>query len=174
MDPMQRPEANEYFEYYGTYIGKVPDGDILAILEAELGKTLGLLGVLSDEEADYRYAPEKWSIKEVLGHIIDTERLFSHRALSFARNDPAPLPSMEQDDWAKFNNASRRTLAELLDELSAVRRSTIALFRSFDAEMWMRRGTASGYDFSVRTFPWIIAGHEMHHRGVLEEVYLNR
>lgn len=169
---MQRPEASEYFEYYGRYIEKVPEGDILSILESELAETLDLLDGLTEERANYRYAPGKWSVKEVIGHLIDVERLFSYRALSFARNDPAPLPSMEQEDWAKFNNASQRTLSELLMEFVAARRSSIAMFRSFDDGMWERQGTASGYRFSVRTFPYIIAGHERHHRGVLQERYL--
>ena len=169
---MQRPEASEYFEYYGLYIDKVPEGEILSILESELGETLNLLDGLPVERANYRYEPGKWSVKEVIGHLIDVERLFSYRALSFARNDPAPLPSMEQDDWAGFNNAAQRSLPDLLGELAAVRRASIALFRSFDDEMLARQGTASGYEFSVRTFPYIIAGHERHHRGILQDRYL--
>jgi uncharacterized damage-inducible protein DinB len=169
---IQRPDPSEYFEYYGRYITQVPEGDILTILTEELQRTLDLLGSVPPDRGDFSYAPGKWSIKEVIGHLIDAERLFAYRALSFARRDPAHLPSMEQDDWAGVSNAAERTLEALADELEAVRRSSILLFGGFDDEMMALRGVASGYEFSVRSIPYIIAGHEIHHRGVLEERYL--
>ncbi len=168
---MKRPQPSEYYEYYGTYINRVPEGNILQILEQENKATARLLGGIAEEHAGYRYAPDKWSIKEVVGHLIDTERVFGYRALSIARADPAELPSMEQDDWAMASNADKRTLPELTLEFVAARQSHVALFESFDSEMWGRRGIASGYEFTVRTFPYILAGHEIHHRKVLIERY---
>ena len=170
---IKRPQPDEYFEYYGRYIDKVPDGDICSILANELQVTLDLLGKVPPDREDYAYAPGKWSIKEVIGHVTDAERVFAYRALSFARRDPAHLPSMEENDWVRVSNATQRPLPELADEFAAVRRSSIALFSSFDDEMSQLRGTASGCEFSVRSIAYIIAGHEIHHRGVLEERYLS-
>ena len=169
---MQRPDPSEYHEYYHRYIDKVPDGDVIVLLSTELERTLALLGRVSSERADYRYQPGKWSIKDVIGHVIDSERTFAYRALSFARNDPASLPSFEQEQYARFSNASRRPLRELAEELECVRKSNVLLFKSFDEDMWTRRGIASDVSFTVRTFPYIIVGHEIHHRRVLEERYL--
>ncbi len=169
---IKRPKPDEYFEYYGRYVGKVPDGDILAILADESQRTLDLLRKVPSEREDYAYASGKWSIKEVIGHVTDAERVFAYRALSFARRDPAHLPSMEENDWARVSNAAQRTLAELADEFAAVRCSSLLLFSGFDDEMSRLRGTASGCEFSVRSIAYIIAGHERHNRGVLEERYL--
>ncbi len=169
---MQRPEPSEHNEYYGLYIGKVPEGNIISILDQQLAQTLDTLSNLPPERADYAYEPGKWTIKEVMGHLIDTERVFAYRALHFARKDPAPMPSLEQDDWAGASNASTRSLEDLLEDFAAVRKSNIALFKSFSDETWMRRGTASGFEFTVRTFPYIIVGHEIHHRLLLQERYL--
>ena len=169
---IKRPQPDEYFEYYGRYIDKVPDGDICSILADELQTTLDLLGKVPPGREDFAYAPGKWSIKEVVGHVTDAERVFAYRALSFARRDPAQLPSMEENDWAEISNAAQRSLPELADEFAAVRRSSITLFNGFDDEVSQLRGMASGCEFSVRSITYILAGHEMHHRGVLEERYL--
>ncbi|MGH9462730.1 MAG: DinB family protein [Vicinamibacteria bacterium] len=169
---MQRPDPSEYHEYYHRYIDKVPEGDVIVLLSTELEQTLALLGRVPSERADYRYTSDKWSIKEVVGHVIDSERMFAYRALSFARNDPASLPSFEQEQYARFSNASRRPLRELAEELEWVRKSNLLLFKSFDEGMWTRRGIASDVSFTVRTFPYIIVGHEIHHRRVLEERYI--
>lgn len=171
---MKRPEPSEYFEYYGRYVDLVPEGDILVVLAAEMQRTLDVLAGVGPELADHRYAPEKWSVKEVVGHVIDAERVFGYRALHFARRDPAPLPSMEQNDWAEHSNAATRSLESLAGEFELVRRSHIALFRGFDEQLSKLSGTASGYEFSVRTFPYLMAGHEIHHREVLLERYLDR
>jgi hypothetical protein len=169
---MNRPHPSEYFEYYGRYVDLVPEGDVLVILAAEMQRTLDVLAGVGPDMADYRYAPEKWSVKEVIGHIIDAERVFGYRALHFARRDPAPLPSMEENDWARASNAATRSIRSLAGEFELVRRSHIALFKSFDEELSMLSGTASGYEFSVRTCPYLRAGHEIHHRGVLLDRYL--
>lgn len=169
---MRRPEPSEYDAFYRTYVDKVPAGDVLEILDREGACTVALLSGVPRERETYRYAPDKWTIRELVGHLIDTERLFAYRALAFARADPAPLPGMDQDVWAEASNAARRPLAELRDELALVRRSSVALFAGFDDAAWDRRGVASGCEFTVRAFPFIIAGHEIHHRGVLEARYL--
>jgi len=167
-----RPNPSEYFEYYGRYIRRVPDRDVLSVLANSLEETLALLVDVPVRLEEYRYAPGKWSLREVIGHIIDTERVFANRAFHFARRDPAPLPSMEQDDYARASNAARRPLRDLAAELEAVRRSSILLFSSFDEAMLGLRGTASGYEFTVRSIPFIVAGHEIHHRSVIVERYL--
>ncbi len=169
---MKRPDPSEYFEYYGRYVDLVPEGDILVILAAQMQQTLDVLAGVDSDQADYRYAPEKWSVKEVVGHMIDAERVFGYRALHFARRDPAPLPSMEENDWARASNAAARSIQSLAGEFELVRRSHIALFRSFDEELSMLSGTASGYELTVRTFPYLMVGHEVHHRGVLLDRYL--
>jgi uncharacterized damage-inducible protein DinB len=169
---IERPNPSEHDEYFGRYIRLVPEGDILAILESELETTLGLLATIVTDKETYRYADGKWSIREVIGHIIDSERMFQYRALAFARRDPTHLPSFEEDDYARESNAHSRPLAELAAEFESVRRSTLTLFQSFDDEISRRSGKASVYEFSVRSFAYILAGHEMHHRGVIEERYL--
>ncbi|UCF19617.1 MAG: DinB family protein [Gemmatimonadota bacterium] len=167
-----RLQPSDYFEYYGLYVDKVPKGNVLSLLEEKHLETQELLAEIPEERADYRYASGKWSVKEIIGHLIDSERVFGYRALSFARGDPAHLPSMEQDDWAAASNAALRPLADLASEFGIVRRSHIALFAGFDDSMWKRRGTASGFEFTVRSFPYIILGHELHHLDVLRERYL--
>ena len=135
-----RPDASEYAPYYEKYISLVPAGEVVATLSEQLDETLALLRGLSEEQAGARYAPDKWSIKEVVGHVIDTERIFSHRALRFARNDQTPLPGYEQDDYVRAAGFDRRTLADIASEFEHVRRATLALLRSLDAEAWLRRG----------------------------------
>ncbi len=169
---MQRPQPSEYEEYYSLYVNQVPDGDILQILSHGVRRTAALLSGLPAEWETYRYEPGKWSVREVVGHVIDVERVFAYRALSIARADPAPLPGMDQDVWSAASNAADRPLARQLEDLTRARASSIAMFESFDGAVWEATGTASGYPFTVRTFPWILAGHETHHRRVLEERYL--
>ncbi len=170
---LQRPSQEEYEAYYSTYIDQVPDGDVLEILSTEIVTTLDLLASISPELEAHRYASDKWSVREVVGHIIDTERIFAHRAFSFARADAATLPGMDQDDYMAASNAAVRPLAELAAELEAVRRSTLALFRGLPDAAWTRSGVASGFSFSIRTFPFIVAGHEIHHRRGLVDNYLS-
>lgn len=167
-----RPNPSEYFEYYDRYIRRVPERDVLSVLADGLEETLALLDDVPVELEECRYALGKWSLREVIGHIIDTERVFAYRAFHFARRDPAPLPSMEQDEYAEASNAGRRPLGDLAEEFEAVRRSSILLFGSFDDTMLGLRGIASGREFSVRCIPYIVAGHEIHHRSVIIERYL--
>lgn len=170
---LSRPGDDEHAPYYGRYVRQVPDGDVLDILARGAAGTVALLEPLDESKAEYRYAPGKWSIKEVLGHVIDVERVFAQRALHFARKDPAPLPSLEQDDWVETGHFDRRALTSLLEEFGAVRASSVALFRGFDPAVWENRGVASGVEFTARSIPFIIAGHELHHRQVLEARYLS-
>ncbi|MDX1494282.1 MAG: DinB family protein [Longimicrobiales bacterium] len=171
MSAWGRPDPSEHADYYGRYIAQVPDGDIMETLRDQLPGTLALLEVPEEREM-YRYEEGKWSLREVVGHMVDTERMFAFRGLSMARSDDVDLPAMDQDEWAARSNAHRRPLADLTKEWIAVRRSTVHLFASMDPEMAHRRGRASGYDFTVRSFPWIIAGHELWHRQLIRRFYL--
>jgi uncharacterized damage-inducible protein DinB len=166
-----RPQASEYAPFYEKYIAMVPDGEIEETLEAQLRETRLLLGSLSEAGAEFRYAEGKWSVKEVLGHISDTERIFAYRMLRIARADQTPLAGFEQDDYVKTGNFPARPLVELLEEFTAVRRASIVLLHSFDAAAWLRRGVANQKEVSVRALAYILAGHERHHRQVLQERY---
>ncbi|MGH7658089.1 MAG: DinB family protein [Gemmatimonadales bacterium] len=170
--PSARPAADECDSYYFTYIRKVPDGDVVARLEAQIQDSLDLLEPLDETRAGHRYEPGKWSVRDVVGHLVDTERIFAARALHFARRDPSPLPGMEQDDYVREAGAGDRPLKDLLAEWQAVRAATVALFRGLPGEVWSRSGIASGKEFTTGSLAWIIAGHELHHRGVLQERYL--
>lgn len=169
---LARPKSDEYVEYYGLYVKRVDGDDAIGTMATNLDSTLTLLGSVDEERANHRYAPGKWSVKQVVGHMTDVERVFGVRALAFARCDQAARPGFEQDDYVANANFDKRTLADVVDEFKHVRMSTLAMFRSFDDEMWSRRGVASGFEFTVRSFPFIIAGHEIHHVGVLKERYL--
>jgi len=169
---MRRPDPNEYHEYYGRYIALVSDGDIVETLERQMEATQALLASVPAEKEEYRYAPGKWSLREVVGHLIDTERTFAFRCLWIARAAPDPLPSFEQDDWARVSNAGSRPLAELAEEWAVLRRDNVLFLRSLTEEAAGRAGIASGRSFTARSFPWIIAGHELYHRALIERDYL--
>lgn len=174
MTTMTRPDRSEAAEYYFTYIDRVEDGtDICRILEAQLPETLELLRGIPDERSSHRYAPGKWSIREVVSHISDTERVFVFRAFWFARGLDQPLPSFDQDVAVAAAGAEARTWSSLVDEFEAVRGATLAFFRSLPAEGWMRRGTASGNPFTVRALAYATAGHATHHLALLRERYLS-
>ncbi len=168
----ERPGSDEYREMYGGYVDRVPPGDIVERLRTQLDGTLGLVTALPPAGADYAYAPGKWSVKQVIGHLADAERVMSMRAVCFARGEAAPLPPFEEDAYVANAGFERRTLASLVDELRAVRAATIALFDGLPSEAWTRQGTASGHPITVRALAWVIAGHELHHRAILEERYL--
>jgi DinB superfamily len=168
---MKRPEATEYAEHYGTYISKVPGTDVLSVLESQRLQMLQLFAGRTERDGSFRYAPGKWTVKECLGHIIDTERIFTYRALRFGRGDQTPLPGFEQDDFVRNGGFVARPLAELAEEFGAVRSASIALFRSFDEAAWSRRGVASQKEVTVLALGFITAGHQIHHRMILEERY---
>jgi hypothetical protein len=166
-----RPTSSEYAPAYGGYVSAVPEGDLLSLLERQGRETVALLRGVSEKKSQYRYAPEKWSIREVVGHVNDAERVFTYRALRFARADATPLPSFDENAWGDASNADSRALAEHLEELAAVRAATLALFRGFSEEQFARSGVASNHEITVRALAYITAGHERHHVKVLREKY---
>jgi hypothetical protein len=167
-----RPEPGEYAPYYDRYISLVPGNDILATLDEQRRQTLLLLSGRTEADGDLRYAPDKWSLKELLGHLNDTERIASYRALRIARADTTPIEGFEQDDYVRNGPFARRPLADLVEDYIAVRRATLSLFRNLDEAAWTRRGVANNNEVTVRALAYIIAGHELHHRRVMEEKYL--
>jgi uncharacterized damage-inducible protein DinB len=169
---IDRPDETEYLPYYAGYISLVPEGDILDVLSKQSDETLALLRSIPESQGGLRYAPGKWSVKELVGHLVDSERVFSYRALRFARNDQTPLPGYEQDDYISNASFDACALGDLAAEFESVRRSTLFLFKHLDEEAWMRRGLANESEVSVRALAYLIAGHELHHRGILRERYL--
>ncbi|MGO8809094.1 MAG: DinB family protein [Candidatus Sulfotelmatobacter sp.] len=171
-----RPQPGEYAPYYDRYIslvqGNAQGNGILAALDEQRRQMLLLLSGRTEADGDLRYAPEKWSLKEVLGHINDTERILSYRALRIARGDATPIEGFEQDDYVRNGPFARRPLADLIEDYIAVRRATVSLFRGLDDIAWARRGVASKNEVTVRALAYIIAGHELHHRRIIEEKYL--
>jgi hypothetical protein len=166
-----RPEANEYGQFYGGYISLVGGDDILTTLEQQRRDTMLLLSGRCEEDGDVRYAPGKWSVKEVLAHLNDTERIFAYRALRIARNDKTPLSGFEQDDYVREGGFGNCALSDLIEDFIAVRRATVSLLRNLDDDAWMRRGTANNSEVSVRALAYLIAGHELHHRRILQDRY---
>jgi len=168
-----RPDATEYMPYFDRYISLVPEGDIVSTLGRQLDETLALLQSVPEERAGFRYAPDKWSIKELLGHMIDSERIFAYRALRFARNDATPLAGFEQDDYILGGSFDDYPLQELAEEFASVRRSTLLLFKHLSEEAWLRKGSANENEISVRALAYILAGHELHHTEILRTRYLS-
>jgi uncharacterized damage-inducible protein DinB len=168
----KRPKTSEYAPFYEGYISLVPEGEVLEILETQLQDWQRLLGDQSEQAADFRYAPDKWSMKEVLGHVSDSERIFAYRLLRIARGDQTPLAGFEQDDYVRTANSCARKKSDLLEELAVVRRATIALVSSLDDAAWVRRGVANQKEISAAALAFLIAGHERHHRLILEQRYL--
>ena len=167
----ERPAAEEHAPYYGRYIAQVADGDVVAILEKQTEDFAGVMRWVPEAKAGHRYAEGKWSVREVVGHLSDSERIFTYRALRIARNDQTPLPGFDEKSFVANGTFEQRTLTNVLDEFLAVRRASIALFGSFTADEWLRRGTASDKPISVRALAWIVAGHERHHLKMLRESY---
>ena len=167
-----RPQPGEYAPYYDRYISLVPANDILAALEDQRRQMLLLLCGRAEADGDLRYAPDKWSLKEVLGHVNDTERIMSYRALRISRGDATPIEGYEQDDYVRNGPFARLPLADLIEDYIAVRRATISLFRNLDEGAWSRRGVANKNEVTVRALAYIIAGHELHHGRIIEEKYL--
>jgi uncharacterized damage-inducible protein DinB len=167
-----RPDATEFAPFYAGYVAAVPEGDILSILRRGGSEWETVLATLPEARADYRYAEGKWSIRQVVGHLSDAERIFSYRALRIARGDQSPLASFDENAYAETAGSDRRTLSALAAELKIVREGTIALFNSLPEEAWTRTGTASGKTVSVRALAYITAGHAEHHLKILRERYL--
>jgi hypothetical protein len=167
-----RPATTEFAAYYGKYIELVQGDDVVPALERQISATLALLRGLTEAQGNHRYESDKWSIKEVVGHVIDAERIFAYRALRIGRNDQTPLAGFEQDGYVTNANFDGAALADLAGELELVRESNLAMFRQFSPEAWQRQGTASEHPVSVRALAYIIAGHELHHVALLRTRYL--
>lgn len=166
-----RPEPGEYAPYYDRYISLIPGTDILGTLDAQRRQMLILLSGGDETDGDFRYAPEKWSAKEVLGHVCDTERIFAYRMLRISRGDRTPIEGFEQDDYVRNGPFAKIALAEVIEDYIAVRRATLTLLRNLDDQAWARRGIANKNEVSVRALAYLTAGHELHHRRILEEKY---
>ena len=169
---IERPGSNEYAPFFAAYIALVPDGDVLSLLSAQVEETAALLAGLTETQARYRYAPGKWSVKDVVGHVADAERVFAYRALRFARNDKTPLSGFDENVFAAAANFDARPLAGIIEELRLVRRATMSLYRSFTPEMIARRGVSNEKELTVRALIYITAGHERHHVRMLQKKYL--
>jgi hypothetical protein len=169
--PTERPKPGEYTPYYDRYISLIPGNDIIGTLAAQLPKTVALLDSRGEADGAFRYAPGKWTVKEAVGHVIDTERIMSYRALRIARNDRTPIEGFEQDDYVRDGPFADLRLADLVEEFKSVRAATVAFFRGLRPTDWTRRGIANKNEISVRALAYVIAGHELHHRHILEERY---
>lgn len=172
MKPSQL-QSTEYASYYGNYIAQVTDEyTLIEELEISLHRFIKFVQDIPMDKFDYRYAEGKWTIKDIIQHIIDAERIFSYRALRFARNDKAELPGFEENEYVEEANGNQRSIMELLTELSSVRHATLLLFKSFNEEQLCRIGIASNNPMSVRAIGFVIIGHQNHHQKIFEERYL--
>lgn len=167
-----RPQAGEFNPYYSQYIDLVPEGDILGGLETQFSETFAMLKAIPESRAGFRYAEGKWSVKELLGHLSDAERIFVYRALCVARGDAQSLPGFEEDDYVRGAAFDTRSFASIVSEFETVRAATLSFFRNLSDDGWKRQGTANGSAVSVRAIAYILAGHERHHRQVLKDRYL--
>jgi len=168
-----RPETNEYAAALADYISAIgEDEDVLAVLGQQLDEILARFRGVPPVRGDFRYAPGKWTLKDIVGHLADTERVFAYRALSIARGDPAALPSFDDQAWVAEVGAGDRALLEMVEEWGQVRRATLALLRHLPAAAWYRRGIANSQPISVRALAYVIAGHTRHHLEVVEARYL--
>lgn len=166
-----RPAADEYPAFFAGYVKSVPEGDIVALMRTLGAELKSVVEKIPEDRGSHRYAEGKWSIKTVLGHLIDAERIFSYRALRVARGDQTPLPGFEENDYARIAGSDARTIADLAGEVASVRESTARLFESLPDDAWARRGTVNGGGISVRALAYITAGHAKHHLNVLRERY---
>lgn len=167
---MNKPELDEYAEYYDRYISLV-EGDVLPMLDRQPAELRAMFAALPEEKGTYKYAEDKWTLKEVLSHLIDGERFFAYRMLRISRGDKTPIEGFEQDDYIENSNANSRSFDELLDEFDLQRRSNMLFVRNLSDEATQRLGTASGYTVSVRALVYIMAGHVRHHVKILKERY---
>ncbi len=168
-----RPEKDEYAEYYANYVSLAEDADIVAALGNQIDELRNLLDGISPDKENFRYAEGKWSVRELLGHIIDGERVFSYRALRISRGDETPLAGFEENEYVAASNFNESNFADLVEEFALLRQSNSLMFQNLTDEMWSRRGTASGAAVSVRALAFIMVGHVRHHTNILRERYLN-
>jgi uncharacterized damage-inducible protein DinB len=171
---LQRPTESEYPNYYQPYIKLVPDGGIVQTLQENLLAVVKLFEGISEEDGLHRYAPGKWSVKEVLGHIIDTERIMSYRLMRAARGDQTPLAGFNENDYVQAAQTNSLSMEAILEEFKATRNATITLIQNTPIDAWANKGNANGMEITTRSIAYIIAGHEMHHRKIVEERYLKK
>jgi uncharacterized damage-inducible protein DinB len=171
---ISRPNRTEYADFYANYISKVPDGDLLNFMDLQPAQFDGLVNDLTDDQAIQPPAPGKWSVKQVLGHLCDTERVHSYRVLRFARGDKKELQGFEQDDYVAAANSNSRSTSELLAELKSVRRATLSLLQSLTTADTERTGVANGKSISVRAMAYVIAGHAQHHLELLRKQFAGK
>ncbi|WP_028545301.1 DinB family protein [Paenibacillus taiwanensis] len=167
-----RPLIGEYDPYYEKYISLVHEGNVIEHLHSQNMLTVRLLDSLTEAEANYKYAPDKWSIKEVFGHIADTERIMSYRLLCIARGDTTPLPGYDDEEYVKRASFATHSIQQLQADYTAVRHATISLCKGIEQSAWLREGTANNSSVSARALAYIIAGHELHHLHIIQERYL--
>lgn len=169
---MKRPEPSEYAEYYERYVSLVEETDIIPALEKQEAELREILSRIDEEKSLFAYAESKWTIKELIGHLIDGERIFAYRALRISRADETPIEGFEQDDYIENSNFNDIPFSELTEELLLTRRANFILFKNLTAEAWSRRGTASDNPVSVSAIAYIMVGHIRHHLKILNERYL--
>lgn len=170
---MNRPEKSEYAEYYEKYVSLVEETDIVSALKNQASEIENLFNKMSDEKSNFRYAAGKWKIRELLGHIVDAERVFAYRALRFSRNDETPLASFEENSYVANGNFGNTKLADLAAEFSLLRQSNVLMFKNLTVEAWNKTGTASDNKVSVRALAYIMVGHVRHHINILKERYFD-
>ncbi|MGA4720642.1 DinB family protein [Fictibacillus nanhaiensis] len=170
----KKSEGYEYADYYKGYVSLVPEGDIIQVLTDQMKETVGIVSILNDEQLAYRYATGKWSVKEVLGHITDTERIMSYRLLSIARGETSSLPGYDENAYVEEAGFDDLPVRDLLEHFVAVRLATIQLIKSLSKKALERKGTANGHPVTTRALMMIIAGHEIHHRNIIIERYLSK
>ena len=170
---MNRPSKNEYAEYYETYVSLVTETDIVAAMQSQLDEAEQLFAEISEEKSLFAYAEDKWTIKEVIGHLIDAEKIFSYRALRISRADKTPIEGFEQNDYVENANFNQIKLADLIEELELARKSTVLFFSNLTDEAWLRIGTSNDLPVSVRALAFMMVGHIRHHFNILRERYLN-
>lgn len=171
---LTKPSPTEYAPFYASYISLVPEGDITQTLNQQLIDTLSLVNGITEAQAVFRYAEGKWSVKELIGHVIDSERVFGYRALRFARGDETPLAGFDQDVFSRHAAFGAYTIGELAEEYNQVRHGHLSFFGHLEEAAWTRRGKANESEVSVRALAYIMAGHELHHLSILRDRYLAR
>jgi uncharacterized damage-inducible protein DinB len=170
---MNRPEKNEYNEYYETYVSLVPETEIVGVLDKQNSELLDIFKEIAEEKSLHAYAEGKWTIKELLGHLTDGERIFGYRALRISRADKTPMEGFEQDGYIENSNFNNTKMSDLLEEFLLVRKANLIFFQNLTDEAWTRTGTASDSPVSVRAIAYIMAGHVRHHIRILRERYLS-
>ncbi|MEH7440285.1 DinB family protein [Neobacillus drentensis] len=169
---LQRPLTSEYPEYYVPYVILVPEGDLLTILSEDLNNTIVLFKGISDEDGHFRYAPNKWSIKEVLGHMTDTERIMSYRLLRIGRGDQTALAGFNENDYVEGSQINNHSFKDILEDFIATRKATITLIKNMPTEAWGYKGNANNTEVTTRAIGYIIAGHAIHHKKIISKNYL--